>query len=559
MAAPILATDRPKAPESDYGSDFSVEEERLVLDLLERLQGVPAASASSPDSQLDSASQADLDAAIAADLFVLPPVTGRDPEHVCEISNRVGFGAHLPVLSQAKALAGPPLNSTSRVPENVTPVTSSLPLDGIRYPDLSRALSDSQPESAAKKTQALLQSAQPKGDTRSPIERFRSFPKKPLTVTDISSGAWCELQYWYTLSLLPGGRKTRTAAMRGGTRVHQKLEDEVHTTIQVNVTSKEEAFALRLWNFIQGLRTLRDTGLTRELEVWGVVEEQVINGVIDELSFTSPNAGFEEELNHSPSSIGDAAHSAEKQSPITNYFNPHHRRVYLTDIKTRGSTRLPSGAALRPSRVQLFLYHRMLGEMAAGRLDFATIVARYGLQPEARFSDVFMAQIGSLYDEVFNDACPDEAAVSTIPMDIDAGVTDSNTAPSSGAKRSLPLDLIRYRSIQHIIPLVQAELHETFPLGTESIGDLVAVVYRHRDDGRIIGNHTFPTDPEALSNYLKLDLAWWLGKRNPDGVSIEEAYKCRICEFAERCDWRQERDDEIVRRSKKQMSNMTTS
>ena len=84
--------------------------------------------------------------------------------------------------------------------------------------------------------------------------------------------------------------------MRGGTKVHQTLEDQVHTTIQVRVAVKEEAFALRIWNLIQGLRTLRDTGMTRELEVWGTLYGEVTNGVIDEVSYTCPNLAFEEEL-----------------------------------------------------------------------------------------------------------------------------------------------------------------------------------------------------------------------------------------------------------------------
>jgi exonuclease V len=57
----------------------------------------------------------------------------------------------------------------------------------------------------------------------SPLVRFRSFPKKPFSVSDLIAGAWCELQYYYTLTKLPGGKKTRTAAMKGGSKVHKKL------------------------------------------------------------------------------------------------------------------------------------------------------------------------------------------------------------------------------------------------------------------------------------------------------------------------------------------------
>lgn len=345
--------------------------------------------------------------------------------------------------------------------------------------------------------------------------------------------------------------------MRGGTKVHQKLEDQVHTTVQVDVSLKEEAFALRLWNFIQGLRTLRTTGLTRELEVWGIVEGQVINGVIDELSYTSPDLGPERELPEGQSPQEGAPSHPGEQSLITDYVDPDplQRRVYLSDVKTRGSNRLPSGAALRPSRVQLFMYHRLLGDMAAGKLDFVKIVDRYGLQLEARFSDGFMAQIGSLYDEVFGER--DGSDEDRLPAAL--GQAGESLGSKSDPRRELspPPDLIKYRSIEQILPLVQAELSHTFPQGSGTLGNLVSIVYRHRDDGHIIGNHTLPVDHEALSNYLKLNLDWWLGRRSPEGVPIEEAYKCGMCEFAERCQWRRERDDEIVRRSRAQTSART--
>ncbi len=125
-------------------------------------------------------------------------------------------------------------------------------------------------------------------DTRSPLERFRTAPKKPLSVTDLISPSWCELQYWYTLT--KHGRKKRTPAMKQGTVVHKSLEDQVHKTVPITIQSKEDAWGLRIWNTIQGLRTLRDRGMTRELEIWGVVDGQVISGVIDELSYLAPTA-----------------------------------------------------------------------------------------------------------------------------------------------------------------------------------------------------------------------------------------------------------------------------
>lgn len=381
------------------------------------------------------------------------------------------------------------------------------------------------------------------------MERFRSFPRKPLAVTDLSSGAWCELQYWYTLTTLPGGRKTRTAAMRGGTKVHQTLEDQVHTTVQVQITSKEEAFALRLWNIIQGLRTLRDTGFTRELEVWGTVNGHFVNGVIDEISFTNPNAEFGQDSSSQDQNA--------QQSSIKTYFESNQRQVYLTDVKTRGSATLPSGAAVRPAKVQLFLYHRLLSDMAAAKLDFTTVFKRYGLRAGVRFSDAFMAEIGSLHDEVFYDADSDMESAASQGNPPGPASTSQSQYPDSSPNLEPPMtpspDLIRYRTLQQIVPLLQSELQTTFPQGSKSMGDVLSVQYRHRSDGHIIGNQVFPVDSDALSKYLDYNLAWWQGQREPDGVAIEEAYKCRTCEFAESCQWRKDKEAEFLSsRSSKQ-------
>ena len=59
--------------------------------------------------------------------------------------------------------------------------------------------------------------------------------------------------------------------MKKGSTIHKTLEDEVHTTVPVEITTKEDAMALRIWNIIQGLRSLREFGITRELEIWGLV------------------------------------------------------------------------------------------------------------------------------------------------------------------------------------------------------------------------------------------------------------------------------------------------
>lgn len=388
-------------------------------------------------------------------------------------------------------------------------------------------------------------------DGRSPLQRFRSYPRRPLTVTDLTSGAWCELQYWYTLTRLPGGRRTKTAAMRQGSKVHKALEDEVHTTVKIEILTKEDGFALRLWNLIQGLRTLRETGLTRELEVWGVVEGNVVNGVIDSVSHENPDSEFEDELSSQESQVD------RQQSRVTDYFlnsqkkNPGSQqpKAYLSDVKTRGSLAPVSKALLRPAKFQLLLYHRFLAEMAADRLDYSILFRRYGLDADDTFSDAFMAQIGDLHDDIFFDA-----PTSSNSEPWSSGETN-DTGPSSdlsneheNSSQEAP-DILKFGTLRELVSLVRHEISLTFPDGEDSIGQMLRVVYVLRQNGREIDVHNFPVSKTVLSDYLERYMAWWQGKREAYGVQIEDAFKCGTCEFAADCSWRQANDDERVRKA----------
>lgn len=328
--------------------------------------------------------------------------------------------------------------------------------------------------------------------------------------------------------------------MKEGSKVHQKLEDEVHTTVQVEIATKEDAFALKVWNIIQGLRTLRETGLTRELEVWGLVDGNVVNGLIDFLTYENPNPEFEQEWLSSQDRQGGAVDNT--QHKITTFFSSDRseeviakdvRKIYLTDVKTRGTKTMPKGAALRPTKVQLYLYHRFLSSMASDELDFLQVFRRYGLDVDAQFSDAFLAQIGELHDDIFHDS---------------SSVLSSTTG---GSQSSDSHDLLKYRTLRETVVLLRDELKQTFPAGANSLGSIVTVEYRLRgQEGELIGTNVLAVDPEVLDQYLGGYMQWWRGERPAAGVDVEEAYKCSFCEFAEICSWRQDIDRENLRRAR---------
>lgn len=394
-------------------------------------------------------------------------------------------------------------------------------------------------------------------DLRSPLERFRTKPKKPLSVTDLVSPSWCELQYWYTLT--KHGRKRRTPAMRQGSAVHKTLEDQVHKTVAVDIQTKEDAWGLRIWNIMQGLKTLRETGMTRELEVWGILDGQVVNGIIDELSYICPDRELEEASG--PKQVAPNTLTPD-QTTLTDFFKQQSgnakdshgvvknlssllkktSRIYITDVKTRGVKSIPNGASFRPTLMQLFIYHRLLSDLATNRTDPAIFFDRYSLDPDRPFSDALVAQIAAISTDASYDT-PSESpspTTSSIPSTIDPSLP-----PSSDPQDTLDL-LLTHNSLRRIWTLMTREFALTMPDGAASIGDVLKVEYRTQTDGSILGIKNFLYDDDIIRDYLEDGMSWWKGEREARGVCIEEAYKCGWCEFADECHWRKEKVEQAT-------------
>ncbi|KIW46571.1 uncharacterized protein PV06_02237 [Exophiala oligosperma] len=459
-------------------------------------------------------------------------------------------------------------------------------------------------------------------DTRAPIERFRKPPKKPLSVTDLVSPAWCELQYFYVLS--KHGRKRRTPAMKQGSAVHQALEDEVHVTVPVRVVTKEDSWGLRLWNVIQGLRTLRETGRTREMEVWGSVGGEFVNGVIDELSFDCPDPKLEEQslkfsLNQESgpvppeyqASIRDYLVTSEKttreqgrsiesalcdddgggggggntqsslQSKRSQRPREDQKRIYITDVKTRGTSSLPTGSSIRPTIVQLHMYHHMVDNLAKGVFKLDEVATRYELDIHATFSDDFIAQIGNLNHDIYE-----------LPGSQQRGALENEEDIGPSTQDSVEI-LIHHNNLERLWNFMMWQFRETFvvpgsnfdaaaatfgasadtqemevPSSTpQSISQLAAAspslptrlsplltaryvsATRETDDGgpELLGTRSIIFNPNFLRSYLYDALAFWRGERAPKGVQPRDAWKCRICEFRDDCAWIHERDQLAVR------------
>ncbi|KAL8793062.1 MAG: hypothetical protein Q9195_004374 [Heterodermia aff. obscurata] len=504
---------------SDYGSDFNSDDEAILNSLLEQ-----------NDLAYGSAAVlTDIDAHEGPKGARVPRVVARERREFATDSQlrKATSKNRISVEIEGYRSVSAPVESPKSRADRATRHASAEPSTDL----LSPALKPEEP------------------DLRSPLERFRTKPRKALSVTDLVSPSWCELQYWYVLS--KHGRKRRTPAMKQGTAVHKTLEDQVHRTVEVEIGKSEDGWGLRLWNIIQGLRTLRDTGMTRELEVWGVLDGEIINGVIDELSYTCPDRELEE-----------ASEKQEKddklpsdQTLIENFFRKEGAqtledgsfrelkantamapRIYLMDVKTRGVKSVPKGASFRPTLMQLMLYRRLLCDFATNRVDASLLFSRYDLDPDESFSDSFIAQIGNL-NEVYFDT------------PIESSQEDQHQLPPS-TQDSIQV-LLEHNSLAQLWQLMMEEFKLTMPDGANSIGKVLKAEYRSQTNGEIQGEKNSLYDEDVLQKYIEDEMRWWKGKREAVGVPIEEAYKCSYCEFAEDCSWRKNKIEEATEAHRK--------
>ncbi|KAL0951665.1 hypothetical protein HGRIS_008344 [Hohenbuehelia grisea] len=281
----------------------------------------------------------------------------------------------------------------------------------------------------------------------SPLREYRS--SGILSVTDIVSPAWCELQFDYGLrqkrSWRPERRPSSFTTAEGktitvekavaeqnfettsrGKSVHKALEREVKpVTTYVPVKTEEERWALRLVNMMFCFDNLISMGHTREMPVFGIIHGHIVVGIIDELhrKFLSPPSSSTAQANLGSKKRG--ADVSADQAQITSFFSAGGGDTPLTiplsespidpvpsnasngytlrllDNKTRRSPSLPSHEDTVSSRLQVMLYHRLLNDLLCGScpFDFPSLWKRLNLDPSRRFGDEFLVQAGLIPDD----------------------------------------------------------------------------------------------------------------------------------------------------------------
>jgi exonuclease V len=161
-------------------------------------------------------------------------------------------------------------------------------------------------------------------------------------------------------------------------------------------------------------------------------------------------------------------------------------------------------------------------------VDAETIFARYNLKPLEPFSEIFMLEIDGLSGDGEG---PDN------DMFID---------PKNPFSILQDTEVQQHNSLLALWSLMISEFSETI----DTFSDILRAEFRYSKTGEMIGSTMVTYDPVVIEDYVATEMKWWKGEREAEGVEIEEAFKCRSCDFAEECSWRKGKVEEAMEKSR---------
>ncbi|MFC1722915.1 PD-(D/E)XK nuclease family protein [Nanoarchaeota archaeon] len=188
---------------------------------------------------------------------------------------------------------------------------------------------------------------------------IKKYRPKAIYVTDFSSLMWCEKQFEFGLE---HGKK-ETEAMKKGSEHHEELHEEVTEILKVSPKTKEDFFALKMYNCIQALEGIDYENIAREIPIMGFIEGLFITGYIDEVVIKN-------------------------------------NVLMLIDTKTRSKKSMPSVEQKRTSHIQLMCYKFMLDNFIDKKYELDSFFKVYGFDENSKISDEFKKQFKELKQDV---------------------------------------------------------------------------------------------------------------------------------------------------------------
>lgn len=178
--------------------------------------------------------------------------------------------------------------------------------------------------------------------------------KSSILVTDIANQFWCERQMEY--NYLYGKKYTKYMAQ--GKQLHEALQDEVYVPLTIEPVSYEDYLYKTAYENYRSLRSLKETGMCRELRIYGSLNGYRLSGQIDEMK----NVGG---------------------------------KVKVIERKTTDANRQLTEVYTRPHIMQVMLYRKMLGDIKAKNYTHENFAKIYGLT-KSGLSDTFKRELHAM-------------------------------------------------------------------------------------------------------------------------------------------------------------------
>lgn len=71
--------------------------------------------------------------------------------------------------------------------------------------------------------------------------------------------------------------------------------------------------------------------------------------------------------------------------------------------------------------------------------------------------------------------------------------------------------------------------------------DSLKLEYCFQGDGSFLGCDEVMFEKEKVSEQIQFYFSYWKGLREVRGVDIEDAWKCRMCDYSSVCEWRMQK------------------
>lgn len=256
----------------------------------------------------------------------------------------------------------------------------------------------------------------------------------------------------------------------------------------VVTNTPEDRWAVTLIDTYSQLATVAAGGLEREITVFGDLFDQgiLVNGIIDQVQFCKTE--------------GELA---------------------ILDYKTRRTNSLPTDAQKQGHALQLMLYKCMLDNLTCGVTKMSQLAQHRNLNFSRELSEDVLTHITrcglqGLFRTELN-VTKDTETVSDSP-----DLTESGICVTFGVLAGVISELI----VGLNLPLVNS----------------LMVQYVYQQTREEIGMEVIEHDETWARKMLENSLNFWLGRREAQGVDLEDLWKCESCQFRDVCVWKRQKD-----------------